>query len=713
MKRLLTFSWHSTIISCIILTLFALVEVYATPFSVDLRGTVKDKSGKGVSGAIVGLVLRDSLYTKTNANGEWTINGVTPITNPLLTLKNFAIALKGPTLSLETVKNGSQVSVELYSLLGKKIFSLNKNEPVAGTHAYVLPLNQVATSVYILRIGIDAWSTQAKISSLHQGHRHIVSKGFSNTVATAYANGAAEIDKIKVEKTGYKLAKKAIESLSGNHDIVLEQDTHLELYEPPDGKTLVIIGQNTKPMMDYVAASKKVPAGFMTYSQINTMKGFDVTFTTPHPDSIQEPESRYDFHHWLAEFDDIVIQDGLWLCGEVRPYNEDLLISTIAGEHDDLIKKRAHYYKESNVPVMLRVGYEIEGRFHYRRYAEAYQHIYKLTKAIAPNVAFVWHVTYNRPNRDFGIDESLYDFVHGLWWPGDEYVDWVAISYFDHLDRTHDQYGQPIDSNAVNDQKNLYLKNTKKIINFAREKDKPVMLAECAQMITMDTPLGKTCWDMWFRPFFDLVEEYDIEAISYINQNWQRYQWDYFWKDEQYVIDIDFSKIYAGTWTSPYTYQDASPTKIFPVWGDTRVDANDYVFNAWMKETAKRRYVHSSKDLFPMINFKPDPTIIEIDYSQYTFSETATAGSETVTYGYEELNKLLVRMFVKASSPNTKAIIDPTGSYMTYVPERGRLEHLITVDPKTTYEYSFRIMPNGGAQVIIPGGGQSYSFEKH
>jgi hypothetical protein len=107
------------------------------------------------------------------------------------------------------------------------------------------------------------------------------------------------------------------------------------------------------------------------------------------------------------------------------------------------------------------------------------------------------------------------------------------------------------------------------MLDFAREKGKPVMIAEASPQgydlakntnrnITpiLDGPSGEgrvelepeEIWNAWFGPVFEFMEEHRdvIRALAYINANW----------DAQ------------AMWGPPYNSG---------YWGDTRLEANPYV----------------------------------------------------------------------------------------------------------------------------------------
>ena len=91
------------------------------------------------------------------------------------------------------------------------------------------------------------------------------------------------------------------------------------------------------------------------------------------------------------------------------------------------------------------------------------------------------------------------------WYPGDEYVDWCAYSFFSRYEDA-----QPM-------------------IDFARKRNKPIFIAEATPSIeengvSKKIDLGDSLsqievWEKWFNPFFKTIQDNTdvVKAVSYIN----------------------------------------------------------------------------------------------------------------------------------------------------------------------------------------------------
>ncbi len=249
--------------------------------------------------------------------------------------------------------------------------------------------------------------------------------------------------------------------------------------------------------------------------------------------------------------------DDIWAVGGLADIG--------VGAYDENIRRLARFCKQLNKPIYLRIGYEFDGAWN-RGYAKASSYIYAYRRIVevmreqgVSNVAYVWQAS-GSPIDDVieGRRENIRD-----WYPGDDYVDWMGLSWFLPADEVR--------QNAPS-QREL----TDEVINFARLKTKPVMIAEAApqgydlgEMTKANIgPLwdGKSgsdrqktsqavVWDEWFQPVFDYIHTNSdvIRAFAYINANW----------------DVQ------ALWSPPYRQG---------YWGDSRVQVNSDIRSRWLNE---------------------------------------------------------------------------------------------------------------------------------
>jgi hypothetical protein len=285
------------------------------------------------------------------------------------------------------------------------------------------------------------------------------------------------------------------------------------LFEPPDGKTLLIVGQGNESIYNYMAVVKVVPAGLMSYTSIQNVDGLEA----------QAPDyggGKMFAGELMDKYPGTMLQLGLYMV--------DVLEDISRGIYDRNIDRMGVWFKKMNRPVFLRIGYEFDGPHnHYdpQQYKKAYRHIVdRLRKDGVRNVAYVWHSN---------ADKTKHQLIE--WFPGDEYVDWVGITYF----------AQP----------RVYMEP---VLVFARAHNKPVMTAESTPFGT-GTGDGMKSWYRWFQGYFKFVESNNIKAVCYINCDW-----------------------------------DALPMWKNQGWGDSRVQANAEVLKMWLSETAKDRYIKAA-----------------------------------------------------------------------------------------------------------------------
>jgi hypothetical protein len=130
--------------------------------------------------------------------------------------------------------------------------------------------------------------------------------------------------------------------------------------------------------------------------------------------------------------------------------------------------------KTINCPIYLRIGYEFDGphnQLEPEEYKEAYKRFVDITREEGVNnVAFVWHSYAAPPYKGYAL---------GSWYPGDDYVDWVAVSLFGHM------YGP--DPGLYGDA----------VFDFAKTHKKPVMVAESSPIYGIFDGDVRS-WNTWF-----------------------------------------------------------------------------------------------------------------------------------------------------------------------------------------------------------------------
>ncbi len=207
------------------------------------------------------------------------------------------------------------------------------------------------------------------------------------------------------------------------------------------------------------------------------------------------------------------------------------------GEYDAEILRLSELMNSVPGQVFLRIGYEFDGVWNFgqsdaENYIAAYRRIVDVIRADGvTNGVFVWQASAS-------ILDDLIERQHEdirLWFPGEDYVDWLALSWFSLPNATATVDG----AYAAKKPKEL----ADEVVAFARELDKPVLIAEAAPQgydiarkfraninPLLDGPSGEDrlilssedLWREWYAPLFEWMQEnHDVvRGLAYINVNW-------------------------------------------------------------------------------------------------------------------------------------------------------------------------------------------------
>ncbi len=344
-------------------------------------------------------------------------------------------------------------------------------------------------------------------------------------------------------------------------NIKIADSTRLEKFEPANGKVILFVGQELEAIggtdnykdgyYDYFPAA----GGFTQYTNFlkgtnsfgHVDKGLDGLTTLNDwgdgPENMSIPLADPDFKNSC-------IAIGL----DISQGNDSI---TAAGGYDSLIYVLGNFLKgQGNRPVFLRIGYEFDGfdwnHYQQKFYIPAWKRIRnKFDSMGVTNVAYVWQSKGAGASRD----------VMDAFYPGDDYVDWIAYSFFIPADSSHP------------------------MIQFARDHHKPLFIAESSPVF-MDSnnvclPLdlskqadAEKAWEYWFKPYFRTIARNPdvIKAFHYINSAWKTRP---MWKDNPYFNNID-----------------------------ARITRNDSLKTWWLRETSQDKYLKASDTLFSYLNKK-------------------------------------------------------------------------------------------------------------
>ncbi len=298
-------------------------------------------------------------------------------------------------------------------------------------------------------------------------------------------------------------------------------------FVPPEGQTLLIMGQTLERINEYMKhfPNQPIPGGWSAYWGIPEFTGVTESFKN-------ETGGTQNHQMLIDKFSNTVVQSALWMVGKW-----DIAKNTSDGDYDTVIKKYAKWAKTTQRPIYLRIGYEFDGihnELEPATYVKAYRRIVDLLRAKgAGNIAFVWHSYASKPYNGYKISQ---------WYPGDDYVDWVGISVFGH---GYKDNGFGPDCDAV--------------LEFAKQNKKPVMIAESNPIFGIEGD-NVDVWKKWFVNFFSFSYNKNIKAISFINEDWVSLKINGIsdWKDGRLYNNEKISKAWFAE-TNKVHYLKQSP----------------------------------------------------------------------------------------------------------------------------------------------------------
>jgi hypothetical protein len=297
----------------------------------------------------------------------------------------------------------------------------------------------------------------------------------------------------------------------------------------PAGRVRLFIGQDVGTIAAY-ASTVGSPPGVVDYTSVAGLEGLDA--------QVDHGGGPMDLSALAATYPGTPIAVGLYMVG--------ILPDILAGTYDANLDRLASVLRGFGVPVLLRIGYEFDGTWNNYQppsdYAAAFRHVMDRMRAGgASNVEAVWQSTASCSTGD-----------RMPWYPGDSYVDWFGLSYFDTVPCAEQQ--------------------ATGFAQLARAHAKPLFIAEAAPqgfdftaMTYSPNPDGsqkmpetpQDAWNLWFSPYFQFIHDnLDVaRAATYIDADWNA----------------------QPMWAAPYANG---------YWGDTRVQANATLLTMWNGELA-------------------------------------------------------------------------------------------------------------------------------
>ena len=250
---------------------------------------------------------------------------------------------------------------------------------------------------------------------------------------------------------------------------------------PQSGK-LWTIGLNVESIENYKKENGEgpKPSGYSMFWGVSDSGGITTDVRAK-----VKTENGNQNHKWIAEANpNGVIMSGMWMVGQ---WSIDT--NTVNGDYDEIIRHFCQWAKSVPNPIYLKPGYEFDG-VHNKLDPETYVKAFRRVRDICDeegvtNVAYVWHSYAAAPYNGYSIEE---------WYPGDDYVDWVGVSTYNHM------------------YLNYIYKQLQDVLDFAKAHKKPMMIAESSPHLGADV---QGSWEGWFVNYFNFIFKYNIKAITY------------------------------------------------------------------------------------------------------------------------------------------------------------------------------------------------------
>ncbi len=325
----------------------------------------------------------------------------------------------------------------------------------------------------------------------------------------------------------------------------------------PDDGVMLSVGQDIESIGEYVSAVGTQPAGVTNYVGIANLDGLS--------NNADAGAGRNNVAELAATYPDRALVVGVSMNGVID--------QVAAGDYNANIDTLLNTLGGYNRPVYLRWAYEVDGPWNNHNPAavkSTFEYVHNRIEQLGfdDRIALVWQTATYCP-VPINPDE---------WYPGDDVVDWVGISYF-----------APQDCNWA---------EVRKVADFAVTHNKPLFINEStpqryktgALTYSPDAAFGSNAvnksadqiWNEWYQPYFDFIAEYSsgskdvLRGITYINANWDAQPR---WNPNDGVF-------------GPEGY-----------WGDSRVQANNTILTRWENATDGSDFIRAGASLFDDLNF--------------------------------------------------------------------------------------------------------------
>ncbi len=197
-----------------LLVLLGCFTIFAASPDVALTGTVKDGTGKALSGVKVSLVKVASLKDTTDSTGKFELKTTVGIAKPYdISVRNpsSSMGINGTRIQFSLSSEAKNGSIEIFSNNGRRNALIPLGKLQAGAHYRELP--QLSAGFYVMNITLDqAITTMGLVKA---GSMLYVKKTRIGAVSGGPARsaaGTAPLDTLVAEATGYITTKVPLDS---------------------------------------------------------------------------------------------------------------------------------------------------------------------------------------------------------------------------------------------------------------------------------------------------------------------------------------------------------------------------------------------------------------------------------------------------------------------------------------------------------------------
>ena len=246
-------------------------------------------------------------------------------------------------------------------------------------------------------------------------------------------------------------------------DIVIRCDAHLDVMEPMSEVYAVSYTQQSPYDSDAVAASGSY-YGSIFQGDLVTSGNYSVAAVYVELET--ETAEKFDYIIDPLDTGDGIIQINLNFL-----YQGDTARKVPTGAYDDSLRTTLNYLNGLRTPVIMRVGAEMDiwetWTVTPEEYIAAFRYIADMTRQLAPNVELVWS-----PNYTCRWNETI-----DMYYPGDQYVDWVGLSLYFNYDSTTSTAWDWLEYSHLQRFADP-VENARRVVEFAKEHGKPVAATE-------------------------------------------------------------------------------------------------------------------------------------------------------------------------------------------------------------------------------------------